>query len=252
MTVGDPADRTMRDTYDYVIVGTGCGGQRPGAFTTRHVVDPVGGYRYAPRGVPGRETTAPVCEPMPPPTTRPRSAVPSEATPRLWSGKVYLPTPQEMKDWPVGFEELRRFSAGLAERFGVPHSWLHDIRQHASGAVLHRSYRSNWGKSLRVFEPGTCAERRCPGGTQPRRPDKLTWAGDVHRTGFESRAPKDGIRTPRCRLGRGRVGQHPPVVEPARFQPANLLPAVRLTVNSATTSISTWAAWSRSTSSPTY
>ena len=134
----------MQQSYDYVIIGTGAAGSvLAHSLPVTSTILSVDIAKYGAVNSFGRKTV-PFIDECPDHYTPAFSGVLGGNT-ALWSGKVYLLTPDELSDWPIRFGELEHFSSKLAEKFGIPHSWVCNTSSYKEGSFFHTSYRSNWG-----------------------------------------------------------------------------------------------------------
>ena len=140
----------MRQSYDYVIVGTGAAGSTlayslPRTASILFVDIAEYGVERSYKSAP-----PPYIEQAPDHYTPGFSGVLGGNT-ALWAGKIYLIAPQEMADWPIHFKDLECHSRSLASELGIPHSWIANRRGHIGDSFFHTSYRSNLGNLYEYF-----------------------------------------------------------------------------------------------------
>lgn len=60
----------------------------------------------------------------------------------LWSGKIYLISDRECKDWPIDHDDILFFSKSLARKLNLNHENIYNIEINNNTSFYHRSKRS--------------------------------------------------------------------------------------------------------------
>ena len=79
----------------------------------------------------------------------------------MWAGKCYLLTPEEVKNWPIKYDELLKFSKLLSKELNIDHNNICHLKKQDHNTYLHRSQRGVLGNMFECFNIEFNEKIRC-------------------------------------------------------------------------------------------